>query len=562
MIYVEHETRPTFEPPAPWARLETPRHVVFWIGHIYTDGLVSGRPTIERLARDLLDRPLKAIAAELHGVFGLFVFDKANTTWSAMVDNAGLYKLYRDDRAVCSSFLELVAMRSTSRTISRSHLVEYLAQGQIYGGATLIDGVFKIALDEIVELRGPSSVVIVKKSLPTTASYDERRFLAHMRNLLSSCANQKISIDITGGYDTRLLLVLLDSMGADYELAISGWPGAADVQIAQEIAKTLGRSLFVTWHRWTDLPRELLECFHRADGQLDPVHFHRDYRNAAARLDRGVEIVVHGGAGGHYKDYFFLHDFPWYGSRRIRFDRFYDWRITPVRWPKQLLTDEAWALLQEARDRTIARFEAYRATTNNESYDRAAFFVCDAESFGGHLCAYTNMGLKVAAPFLDYQNMLMCFAIPPWDRFMTRWHRRLITATNPKVAKIVTTENYTASTLPEDRVRNVIGYLGPQIRRVAKKIGQRMLGKSMFFKIGAPACDDPAFRPAVRATELFEDAVKRLEAIGVLRPNVRPDEVREHHVPAVLNAGLLLRWLEGGGPSRVDGRRAEPVKGE
>lgn len=561
MIYVDYETLPTISAPPPWQRLETPHHVVFWIGHIYMDGFVSGRPTIERLARDLLQRSLPAIAAELRGVFGLLIFDKLAHTWAAMVDNAGLYKLYRDDRAVCSSFLGLVASHSSRRSISRDALVEYLAQGQIYGGATMIAGVVKIRLDEIVELRRPSSVIVSKKSLPATSPYDEERFLAHMKALLDSCLGQKISIDITGGYDTRLLLVLLDNLGADYELAISGWAGAADVQIAREIAAALGRPLFVTWHKWADLETELLECFRYADGQLDPVHFHRDRMNAAARLARSVDVIVHGGAGGHYKDYFYLQDFPWYGSKRVRFDRFYDWRITPVRWPNELLTAEARALLREARERAIRRFEAHRVDTNNESYDRAAFFVCDSESFGGHLCAYTNMGLEVAAPFLDYHNMLMCFVIPPWDRFMTRWHRRLITAANAKIAKIRTTENYTASTLPEDRWRNLIGYLGPQVRRVAKKITQRVLGKSMFFKIGAPACDDPAFRPAVRSTVLFEEAVEHLKSVGVLNPDARPQDVRDHHVPAVLNAGLLLRWLEAGGDARAGRHDAELVDG-
>lgn len=559
MIYVDYETLPTISAPLPWQRLETPHHVVFWIGHIYMDGLVSGRPTIERLARDLLQRSLPAIAAELRGVFGLLIFDKLAHTWAAMVDNAGMYKLYYDAHGICSSFLAMLRTSPSRPAIARKALVEYIAQGRLYGGATLIDGIYKISLDEIVEIRGPGHITKTTKILPRSAQYDRAIFLRHMENLLAACKGKKISIDITGGYDTRLLVVLFDSLGADYELAASGWRGATDVEIAQEIATALGRPLFVTWHSWTDLESELRQCFQAADGQVDPVHFHRDRMNAVARRARGVEIIVHGGGGGHYKDHFYIQDFPWYGSKRVRFERFYDLRVAPVSWPRDLLTAEAWSLVREAKELTLRRFEEHRASTNNESYDRAAFFVRDPEAYGGHLCAYTNMGLQVAAPFLDYHNMLMSFAIPPWSRFMTRWHRDLITEHNRRVAKIRTTDNYTASACSEDVLRNVIGYVGPQLRRAAKKVVQRAIGKNMFFNVGAPACDDPAFRPAVRRTALFAEAVERLKALGVLTSKVQPSDVREQHVQAVLNAGLLAERVEEEARRRRDETRREPV---
>lgn len=530
------------DPPRPWARYASPRRDLFWIGHLFCDGVGAGEPTVAILAERLERAPLRELASTLRGIFGLLVYERDERTWYAMVDNGGFYRLYRDREGIASSMLSLAAEREENSAIAMDKMVEYLMHGQIYGGRTLFEHIAKLRYDEVCRIPSHGPLILEKKALPSDP-LPQGEILKHFDSLVVSLKTKTVSCDITGGYDTRLIVAVLDAKGLDYELAVSGWEDADDVRIARELAVAAQKPLHVAIHQWVDLEKELMDCMKAVDAQIDPVAFHRDRLNALARLGRGIEIITHGGGGGHYSDHDFVQDFPFYGSARTRFERFYDLRFAPVQMPMKCWTPDALRSAELARQRTLLRFMEHKAGTNNESYNRAAYFVRISESFGPHLSAYINMGLNVAAPFLEYDNMRACFAIPPWQRFMTRWHREVITAANPRLAKVRTAVGYTASTLPEDRLRNAIGFIGPQVRRLGRKMAQRVLGRSMFFHVGAPACDDPKFRPLVRRTRLFEEAVERLKELGIFAQAARPDDIRDHHMPAVLNAGLVLKYI-------------------
>lgn len=538
--------RPGWTPEAvapPWNMYASERHIVLWVGHIFMSGSDGGGATIERLCAELRTHGIHTVAQWLRGIFGLLILDRDSGTWHALVDNGGFYRLYRDSASISASFLQLVRAQQPAPSVSLDRVVEYLMQGQVYGGHTLVAGIRKLRYDEIIVLPRNGRMRVEKKALPTEP-LPTGYICRHFDDLAEAMRGRRLSCDITGGYDTRLIVALLDAKGLEYELAVSGREGADDVEIAREIAKVLDRPLFVSAHTWHDLEMELCEAFEVADGQIDPVFFHRDLQNAKRRKERGVEIITHGGGGGHYSDHDFVQDFPWYGSSTVQLRRFYDLRCAPVRIPTWHWTEDARRVSERIPRRTIARFLEHRRSTNHESYNRAAYFVRMPESFGPHLSAYINMGINVAAPLLDYDNMRACFAIPPWQRFMTRWHRDVITTANPAVARIRTSVGYTASNLWRDAVRNAVGFVGPQIRRLGRKIGQRTLGRSMFFHVGAPALDDVGFRPAVRRSGLFADAVEELKRRGVLSASVRPEDILDHHVPAVLNAGLIGRYCK------------------
>ena len=61
------------------------------------------------------------------------------------------------------------------------------------------------------------------------------RFAALARSL-DGCA---LSVDATGGFDSRLVLCLLDAHGLPFELATSGRPGAPDTEVARAVARLL-----------------------------------------------------------------------------------------------------------------------------------------------------------------------------------------------------------------------------------------------------------------------------------------------------------------------------------
>ena len=538
------------------------RFAIGWKGHLYLPGHPAGAASVAHLAQRLVAQPLTTVAKELCGVFGLFVHDRISCTWRVMVDNAGLYKIFHDRKRVSTSFLQLIAARKAGvGDVEHEALVEYLAQGAVFGPGTVVRGIEKLRYDEVLETApGGAGWQLTHKDLSFPAEDDSATVLAHFGDLGRSFEGETLSADVTGGFDTRLIVCLLHHQRLPFELAISGHPGSHDIEIARQVAVLLKRPLEITPHDVSRLEDELPEAFLESDGQTDLRRFQRDRQYAYARLARGIQTIVHGGGGAHFKDFFSYQDFPRYDSSSINFERYYDLRIAPVRLPAAQLTARSNEMLQRLRARSLARFAEHQAATNNESYDRATFFVRDPEGYGRTASDYINLGLDVVMPYLDYRNILVSFRLSPWSRAMNGWHRRVITDHCPRLAALPTSEGYTASSQLRYVPKNVAGFAGITLKRVARKVSQRLLGKSMFLQMGAFEADIPGFIDLLRASGHFADALVSLKKLEIIAPSVRPEEVRDIHVGRMLTAGMLVRHLEHGAQSRPRPLRpAEPA---
>src|SRR3954462_7223033 len=83
---------------------EDDRFAIGWKGHLYLPGEAGGAPSVARIGGALGGADFADVAARAAGVFGLFVHDKRRGGWQVAVDNAGLYKIFHDDRSASTSF--------------------------------------------------------------------------------------------------------------------------------------------------------------------------------------------------------------------------------------------------------------------------------------------------------------------------------------------------------------------------------------------------------------------------------------------------------------------------
>jgi hypothetical protein len=143
---------------------------------------------------------------------------------------------------------------------------------------------------------------------------------------------------------------------------------------------------------------------------------------------------------------------------------------------------------------------------------------------------------------------------------MNGWHRQVITQHNSELAALPTSEGYTASNQLRYMPSNVASFAGITLKRVGRKLSQRLLGKTMFLQMGAFEADIPGFIDLLRATSHFADALVAMKKLEIIAPNVRPEEVRNIHVGRILTAGMLVRHLEQGAQSGpLPLRRTEPA---
>jgi hypothetical protein len=430
-------------------------------------------------------------------------------------------------------------------------LVEYLAFGAVLGARTFLADVAKLRGHEILELppAGGGPPRLRPKRLPDVLPGDPAIVLAHFAALAQSItqgrAAGELSVDATGGFDSRLVVSLLHRSGLPFELATSGRVGNRDVEIAQEMARQLGRPFRLAGHDLGRLDEELALTFEAGDGLTDLRRFHRDWQAAQVRLARGIGLIAYGGGGELLRDHAYVQDFPFLGSSRVNFKRFYELRMTPVKLaPDQLslATREHLATLQR---RTIAAFEELRGPTNNQTHDRIYLFLRYPEHFGQHYANYINMGLDVAAPLLDYCNAQVAIATSPWRRVFFRWHREIITRHCPNIASLPTADGFTASNEPRRMLADLGAYGFTQLRRAGKKLSQRQTGKARFYVAGAFEANAPNFMQRLRTSRHFAEGLERLKARGILAPDLAGEQVRDIHVGRLLTLGMLLGRVKG-----------------
>jgi hypothetical protein len=515
-----------------------------WKGLLYWPGETAGAASAERLEKKLEKAPIAEVAGALHGIFGLFLYERQTSSWSIMVDNAGLYRVFCDGEHVATSFLELLDhRRAKGNSIDAESLLDYIAHCAVFEERTAVQGVTKIQAGEILKLHPGGQPSLVRKLLPPRDTDDLEHIIDYYADLAAALSPFKLSVDMTGGFDSRVVACMLHHSGAVFDGTMAGFAESADSLAAREVAKVLGCDFHFVHHDIDRLEAELPQVFRDSDAATELAGFHRDRQNNLARLARGVQAIVHGGAGELFRDHNCVQDFPFYGLKNSRLERLYDLRICPVPLPVEYFTKDAQVVHRSIRPRALSILEKYRQSTNNQSYDTIYFKLRSPEAYGPFYSSYINFGLKVAAPMLDYRNANIAIHLDPWRRFLQGWHREMLTRHCPRLAVLRTAEGFTASSRSADKVLDGLVFGKALLARTGRKLTERYLGKALFHRVGALAADPPDYRERLRASPQLALAIERLQEAHILAKDLDLATIRATHVPRIISMGLLLDFL-------------------
>ena len=490
---------------------ESERYACIWKGLVFIPCVEAGSPSVARFASILNKVDLPRAGVHLKGMFLLVVHDKRTDQTYALVDNAGLYKAYRSDRVIGSSYLELVRMLELSRSdVSPEAVVEFLHHGNVFDHKTLTPRISKISHDEILTFAKDGTVEKIPKIVPGIDSaprYDPQVFF---HDLSISLRNQRISVDLTGGFDSRVIACLLHNEDLDFECALSGMPGIRDLAIGGKVADAMGRSFHVTYHQLGSPSEDIPEIFDYTDGLLDVLTYHRVAQLQRDRMNRGITLALSGAGGGLYKDYWWLHDFPFYNLKKPNLERLYDLRIEKPHFPHNYFVGEMRDMSESLRARTVRRLQDFIRESNTTSYDWISYYYKMQELHGTILTATTDQFVNMYAPLMDHELAAFGYALPRRRRFFDLFLRSLLHETNPRVAKIVTTQDTSASLEPTNVVQDVFLSFYNKGRRGLRKLGERITGRTHFLE----SPDHPDLRRAVFDDPIMDDAIEHVEQVG------------------------------------------------
>lgn len=526
-------------------------YLISWRGFVFVLGIAAGMDSVMTFAEEVRASGLITAIKLLKGHFFMTVCDKQAGVFYSFIDNSGAFEAFHTDSAISTSFLALARYSGFGKErVSKEAIVEFINFGNIYDNRTLLDGICKIDSNEIIVFCSHKKSIVSKQLASIDTPCPDVDVMDFFRRFCQSIRHLKISADLTGGVDSRLVCVLLDHYGVPFEAAISGRAGIRDVEIPVEIARVLDHRLYVTEPCVERLEQMVPELFVWCDGMNDLFKHYRTLPHHQSRRDRGIELVISGIGGEFLKENMWVQDFPFYARKKANIRRFLRMRMLQIKCKSSYFAGEFRAINDTFENGVVDKLGRYRMDTNTKTYD-SIYYHFRMKTVASTFIASTNHLFGCYSPFLEYDLVRCGFHLKRRVRFFNRYHRELITRLNPQVARIPTAEGgISASAETLEMLKDIGKYIRNRCRRVTKVVGRKLLSKTYLQE----SPEHPELFRKMRTLGVTEEAVERLKREGVLDPRLEVNDILDAHLGNIVTFAVFLGYLEG--------REAGDVRGE
>jgi hypothetical protein len=472
--------------------------------------------------------------ADLEGQFALISHDAATGDVTVATDPGGLFALYiarRDEKTyVSTSALALAKHLRLSPDLLG--LETFLRAGYHFGAATNWVGVERLE---------PGTCLVfteggVRKEFywrpqidATVARMTFDQTVAHCVDVASTTYSQLLAddaerwADVTGGFDTRLMLLLLRAGGVRFATNTVGEPDDLEVRIARDVAATAGWD----WTRiappepWADAIETLVDVsVGWSDAQLNVLDVAGMLSGHEQKSRTSPSLLV-GGGGEHFRNFAWQQEFLAAGrSARVNVDNWVDMRLLHPIDLTALRRDPTSEVRADMGARMLKWAAPYSSELNTTQLDVMYMYKMTGH-FGSYLSA-AHAFLRTEMP-LYFRPVLMA-AVSSNYRYRAnhRLMRHLIRKLDPGIAALPTT---TGGPAEPYRLANLYRFVPYYLH-----VGRRAVTKLTYATTGHALLASPTELPA-------RVAVGRRRLVGLL-------ESRGIFDPKQMRTGSLYRTQE------------------
>lgn len=345
---------------------------------------------------------------------------------------------------VYSSLLELVEAEGVGvDEVDLDGAAQFLAFGHLPLDLTLIKGVRRQSTRQkylIDPVKGMYPVTEVESGqLVSTEVRDPvAQFLDFFQSRAWALHGRNISVDLTGGVDSRLVAAILRHHGVPFEAAFSLRSGSeAEAAMAIKVGEALGIATTVIRPSEIRSDSHLGELFDLADAQWDLTTLASLHALQTWRVEQGYDLVLTGLGGAMYKDFFWQQDFPFYARRRANLERLYDLRMHGARLQEDWLGRGLRQAYRGIRQRMLERMKSCCDRSNTQTYDQIHYQIKEKE-LSSVLSHATARYIDVYSPLIEPELMNLCFSVPRRYRVLTMMHRQIFARIAPELGDMAT----------------------------------------------------------------------------------------------------------------------------
>ena len=429
---------------------------------------------------------------DLDGQFSLFAYDASSGRVTVASDALGLHALYKSDqpgRTYFSTSALALAKHLQARP-NELGLKAFLASGYHFGTLTHWEGIERI--DPAQEFSfGPDGTSVTRYWQPRrdddTTRLDFKATVAHcteravgvLRSYLAD--DGPVWSDLTGGFDSRLLNLLLGRAGVDFATTTRDTPTEEDIPVARDVARSAGwdwlhTSLPDNWHEvlvdvipaalgWADANLEVLQLSrvlwpHEALGRLRPK-------------------LLSSGGGEHFQFAAWKSEFLRAGrSNQVSFDNFVNMRMIKPIDASVFAVDPTPEVRADFVARLRGRVEPYSEELNTTQLD-----LLYAYKSMGHFGAYASSDeafINAQVPFYFKPIFESAFSANYRYRNNHRLLRHMIQDLSPKLAAMQTTRGGPAQPWRPSNVHRFLPYYAQLAQKAVNKLSHKALGRTLW----------------------------------------------------------------------------------
>ncbi len=483
----------------------------------------------------------------VRGNFSIQIFDKKARKTFYFTDNSGLYRIYYYKNILSDSFLDLIQQMDKSEIqLDYDSLVEFLHLGYVHFDRTLLKNVKFLNKNQYIIKSENGEIIVENKNIPLIEENTNLDFKNELSQIIKLFKGMKISADLTGGIDSRLIVSFLNEANLNFETATSGMPENTDVIIAEKVAQLINKDFYVTWHKADNVNNEdLLEIFQKTDSQIDVVRYHRNFQYNEERRERKIELMISGVGGELYKDFWWLQDFPFYRKKKSNIGKLYNLRIEGFNFPHNILNEKIKGISLEFRKRTIGKLEKFKQNFNTATYDKI-YYDYKMRGIASAFLSTAGNYFNVYAPLMELDLVRIAFGLNRRERFFNNFHRRLITSVNLELAKILTTEGVSCSSKKLDLISDFFGYTFNKLKRLIKIFLRKFTKKSYLQETP----DNPLVYQLIKEQPFNIKYEKLLKRYNIIDENIELTAIPNQYYGRFLTVAILIEFIENLGKER------------
>jgi len=437
------------------------------------------------LIEQYLTHGADGLARRLQGLFALLIVDQRSRQARVITDRCGSLHVYwrqlADGVAVCTSSAVLAKLGDAQLDPVGVH--EFIATGILYEDRSLWQGIRKIGPATVLTLDAAGvqrqrywdfiAVEPERLNLEEAVEQTHHGLVAVLKALPDT--GEPLISDLTGGYDSRLLLTGLLDAQRPFHTTVSGSADHPDVTVAARIAAELGLQ-----HQNISAPplptaEEFDAAVRMTDGEFDAFDFAR-ILHIHLRLAAGHGMSLNGSFGELARGYWWELLWPKLANRQpLDVGRVARKRFAAIGYDQSIFAPAARldlaAHMTEVAGRAIAPIAGYPNTTQMD----CVYYRLRMQRWQGRIASSTNQLWPAFSPIGFAQVLDPILAAKADTRFRSLLARRLFQRFTPPLARIPLEHGYPpvpASIFNLWRFSPLLSHYGGKvINKVAAKLG-------------------------------------------------------------------------------------------